>query len=236
MPRRYRGRDNVAWRLDMHVFDETVQQLGDAMRLACPPIQTGVAGGRELSLGTLHDAGVRLTGRFIAGEGRTVHLADDLRSNATRSDEYARSFVNRVDEYIRTTGADAPEAPAFVPRRDLPSAPTRLDLAAERITNVIWSTGFRLDFGWIRLDLGPVNGYPEQTQGVSRHPGLYFMGLQLMHTRKSGLIFGVGEDAQHVTSAICRQLGLRPAAPAATVMPPTMSPPPTPSGRSSRSS
>jgi putative flavoprotein involved in K+ transport len=101
---------------------------------------------------------------------------------------------------------------------------------------VIWSTGFRLDFGWIRLDLGPVNGYPEQTQGVSRHPGLYFMGLQLMHTRKSGLIFGVGEDAQHVTSAICRQLGLRPAAPAATVMPPTMSPPPTPSGRSSRSS
>jgi hypothetical protein len=33
------------------------------------------------------------------------------------------------------------------------------------------------------------------------------MGLQLMHSRKSGLIFGVGEDAEHVTGAIARQLG-----------------------------
>ena len=56
--------------------------------------------------------------------------------------------------------------------------------------------GFRLDFeSWIDLDLETTDGYPRQTQGVSPHVGLYFMGLQLMHTRKSGLIFGVGEDA-----------------------------------------
>ena len=34
----------------------------------------------------------------------------------------------------------------------------------------------------------------------SGHPGLCFIGLQLMHTRKSGLIFGVGEDAGHVAA------------------------------------
>jgi hypothetical protein len=34
------------------------------------------------------------------------------------------------------------------------------------------------------------------------------MGLQLMHTRKSGLIFGVGEDAQHITAVIAGQLGV----------------------------
>ena len=37
--------------------------------------------------------------------------------------------------------------------------------------------------------------------------GVVFMGLQLMHTRKSGLIFGVGEDAAHVTGVIAKQLG-----------------------------
>jgi putative flavoprotein involved in K+ transport len=58
MPRRYRGRDNVAWRMDMHTFDETVEQLGHEMRLACPPIQTGVGGDRDLNLRTLRDAGV----------------------------------------------------------------------------------------------------------------------------------------------------------------------------------
>jgi putative flavoprotein involved in K+ transport len=82
-----------------------------------------------------------------------------------------------------------------------------VDLAAEHIANVIWSTGFRLDFRWIAVDLNLRDGYPEQTQGVSRHPGLYFMGLQLMHTRKSGLIFGVGEDAQHVATAVAAHLG-----------------------------
>jgi putative flavoprotein involved in K+ transport len=65
-----------------------------------------------------------------------------------------------------------------------------------------------LDYSWIDLDLGLTpEGYPTQTQGVSEHPGLYFMGLQLMYKRKSGLIFGVGEDAEHITSHIAAQLG-----------------------------
>jgi putative flavoprotein involved in K+ transport len=62
MPRRYRGRDNVAWRMDMRVFDETVEQLGYESRRACPPIQTGVGRDRDLNLRTLREAGVTLTG------------------------------------------------------------------------------------------------------------------------------------------------------------------------------
>lgn len=57
------------------------------------------------------------------------------------------------------------------------------------------------------LDLNLRDGYPEQAQGVSAYPGLYFIGLQLMHTRKSGLIFGVGEDAQHVAASVAQHLG-----------------------------
>ena len=219
MPRRYRGRDNIAWRMDMHIFDETVEQLGYETRRACPPIQTGVGRGQELSLGTLHDKGAILTGRLLEASGTRVRLADDLNLNASRSDDFAERFLKRVDEYIRTAGVDAPPAPPFS-RREFPPAPTELDLRQAGITNVIWSTGFRLDFSWIELELNLRDGYPEQTQGVSRHAGLYFVGLQLMHTRKSGLIFGVGEDAAHVASAAAGYLDAR-RVPSATGSPAT---------------
>ena len=211
MPRRYRGRDNVAWRMDMRVFDETVEQLGYEIRRACPPIQTGVGRDRDLNLRTLREAGVTLTGRFLDGYRTTVRLAEDLPLNAARSDEFARRFMANVDAYIRDAGIDAPAPPPFSSFSNHDTAPTELDLAALQITNVIWSTGFRLDFNWIELDLNLRDGYPEQTQGVSRRPGLYFMGLQLMHTRKSGLIFGVGEDAGHVAAAAAAHLGAQPA-------------------------
>lgn len=211
MPRRYRGRDNVAWRMDMHTFDETVEQLGYEMRRACPPIQTGVGRDRDLSLHTLREAGVTLTGRFLNGDRTTVRLADDLPQNVARADEFAQRFMAKVDGYIRDAGIDAPPPLPFPSRGNVDTAATELDLAAEHITNVIWSTGFSLDFNWIDLDLNLRDGYPEQTQGVSRHPGLYFMGLQLMHTRKSGLIFGVGEDAEHVAAAAAAHLGAAPA-------------------------
>ena len=167
MPRRYRGRDNVAWRMDMRVFDETVEQLGYESRRACPPIQTGVGRDRDLNLRTLREAGVTLTGRFLDGYRTTVRLAEDLPLNAARSDEFARRFMANVDAYIRDAGIDAPAPPPFSSFSNHDTAPTELDLAALQITNVIWSTGFRLDFNWIELDLNLRDGYPEQTQGVS---------------------------------------------------------------------
>ena len=42
-------------------------------------------------------------------------------------------------------------------------------------------------------------GYPIQDHGASDHPGLYFCGLHWMYSLKSGLFFGVGEAARHVT-------------------------------------
>lgn len=206
MPRRYRGRDNVYWRLRMGVFDETVAKLGHHQRLACPPIQTGVEGGRDVSLATLSASGVTLTGRLHSAQGTKVVLADDLQANAARSDQAAAGFRTAVDDFIRQQGIAAPEDGPDQPVGALPQAPTILDLAELGISNVIWASGFRLDFSWIGLELATVDGYPKQVQGVTDHPGLYFLGLQLMHTRKSGLIFGVGEDAAHVVSVLAHNL------------------------------
>lgn len=206
IPRRYRGKDNVEWRWDMGMFDDTVEKLGHALRLACPPIQTGVDNGRDLNLATLRARGIAVVGRFVTANGHTVTLADDLPAAATGSDQAAIAIRKRIDDFIAERGLDAPEPEPFEPAGDFSGAPTTLNLRDLDVNTVIWGTGFRLDFRWIDLDLQTVDGYPSQMQGVSPHRGLYFMGLQLMHTRKSGLIFGVGEDAKHVSGVVAAQL------------------------------
>jgi putative flavoprotein involved in K+ transport len=41
-------------------------------------------------------------------------------------------------------------------------------------------------------------GYPITERGITGQPGLYFVGLHFLHTRESGLLSGVGDDAAHV--------------------------------------
>ena len=50
-------------------------------------------------------------------------------------------------------------------------------------------------------------GYPVTDRGATDVPGLYFMGLNWMVKRKSGLLFGVGDDARHVAAHIVGYLG-----------------------------
>lgn len=75
-----------------------------------------------------------------------------------------------------------------------------LDVAA-----VVWCTGFRPDFGWIHLDVFEASGYPRHRRGVVEEvPGLYFVGLRLLHRLSSSLIGGVGRDAAHVVAHLTR--------------------------------
>ena len=72
------------------------------------------------------------------------------------------------------------------------------------IANVVWCTGFRNDYGWIRCAL-PVDedGYPAQKRGaVATSPGLYFVGLPFLHSFSSMLILGAGRDGERVARQI----------------------------------
>jgi putative flavoprotein involved in K+ transport len=72
------------------------------------------------------------------------------------------------------------------------------------VRNVVWCTGFRPDFGWIRapFELGE-DGYPVQYRGVAASaPGLYFVGLPFLHSFTSMLIAGSGRDAAPVARHI----------------------------------
>jgi putative flavoprotein involved in K+ transport len=78
------------------------------------------------------------------------------------------------------------------------AAPIRtIDLDAASISTVIWATGFRRDFGWIRFPVLDERGEPIHRRGVTRCAGLYFLGLPWLYTLKSSVLCGVGRDADH---------------------------------------
>ena len=75
-------------------------------------------------------------------------------------------------------------------------------LETKNIRTVIAATGFNYDFSWIKPATLDDFGYPVTKKGVSDVPGLYFMGLNWMVKRKSGIIFGVAEDANYLAPII----------------------------------
>lgn len=82
--------------------------------------------------------------------------------------------------------------------------PVLADGRALDVANVIWCTGFRNDYGWIRLPLPlDADGFPEQERGaVLSSPGLYLVGLPFLHSFASMLIMGAGRDGERVAKDI----------------------------------
>ena len=71
------------------------------------------------------------------------------------------------------------------------------------IDTVIWCTGFEGDFGWVRVPgVLDARGQPVHEKGVAAPPGIYFAGLDLAITRKSGTLFALIEEPQLVVEHI----------------------------------
>ena len=67
---------------------------------------------------------------------------------------------------------------------------------------VIWATGFRRDYSWIRVPGVTVDGQVVHDRGVSPVGGLYFLGLPWQHTRGSALLGFVHADAAYLASRL----------------------------------
>lgn len=80
-----------------------------------------------------------------------------------------------------------------------------LDLLEAGITSIIWATGYAVDFSWLQVDTFSEQGKPLHQRGVSREPGVYFLGLPWLSRRGSSFIWGVWHDAKHVADHIATQ-------------------------------
>jgi len=69
--------------------------------------------------------------------------------------------------------------------------------------SVVWATGYRDDFGWLRI---PAAKDAERkvlhAEGASPVPGLYFVGRPWQRNRASALVMGVGDDAAAIVQRI----------------------------------
>ena len=99
-----------------------------------------------------------------------------------RRSDLAAAGVERVFE--RTVGVED-------------GKPVLADGRVVEVTNVIWCTGFRNDYTWIRFPVPLEDGwYPVQVGGaVPSSPGLYFVGLPFLHSFSSMLVLGASRDA-----------------------------------------
>jgi putative flavoprotein involved in K+ transport len=207
LPRRYRGKDGAWWINRLSMFNRTVDQLpSPRAKFAASAHVSGKAGGRTLNLHQFARNGVILLGHLKKAQGNRIFLAPDLKESLAKADKVAADFKKAVDEYVKRAGLDAPEetlSPASEPRDGYEMQQiAELDLASAGIKTIIWATGYGLDFGWVRVPVFDQDGYPIQQRGITDYPGLYFLGLPWLHTLKSSLIFGVGEDAAHIAADI----------------------------------
>jgi putative flavoprotein involved in K+ transport len=206
-PRRYRGKDANWWHDKLGDYDKTVYELpSPKAKFAGKPIISGTRGGHTLNLHQFARDGIALVGHLRGVHDGKIEFAPDLYENLSAADKFEADFFKRVDAYIATTGMAAPPEtlPALRDGFEQPVLP-ELDLAAAGVTNVIWATGYAFDFSRVRLPIFDADGYPIQTRGVTEYPGLFFVGLPWLHTAKSGLIYGLKEDARYIADRIAER-------------------------------
>ena len=213
VPRRYRGRDILDWWVDMKFWDVTLKELEDKSISRAPQPQTSGLGrhGHTVSYQQLARQGVVLLGRLREVDGGSLVLGDEAAANVHYADEFSQTMKNRIDAYLEKAGITPPpieEDPADEPdlQADCVSPLRRLNLQQANISTIIWATGFTSDFSWIHLPVLDNNGMPIHQRGISPVSGLYFIGFPWLNSRKSGIIYGIEEDAQFIANAIKDQL------------------------------
>jgi putative flavoprotein involved in K+ transport len=204
LPRRYRGKDITRWLEEMGFYDRTVDKLPPSFsKFAGSAHGTGKDGGHTINLHQFARDGVVLLGHIQSVQEGRIVLAPDLKENLAKADKFEADFIKEIDNYIEKNGLDAPieTLPELSDGYEVDEI-INLDLKSEGITSIIWATGYKFDFGMVKLPIFDENGYPVQKRGVTEYAGLYFIGLPFLHTSKSGLLVGVGDDAAHVASEI----------------------------------
>lgn len=205
-PRAYRTRDFCWWLGVLGKWDLETRVAGrEHVTIAV----SGAHGGYTIDFRRLAAQGMTLLGLTDSCNGRTVTFKADLADNIAQGDASYIALLDEADAYITRNGIDLPEEPdarKFGPDPECITDPIlALDLVEAGVTSVIWATGFRSDYSWLKVDTFDDRGQPKHQRGVAAEPGLYFLGLPWQSRRGSAFIWGVWHDAKYIADRIVTQ-------------------------------
>ena len=210
LPRIYRGRDIQWWMLASGMLDDRVEDMDDlarVRRLPSPQL-VGTPDRVTLDLNRLTDGGVRIAGRLVGIRDGRAQFSGSLRNVCALADLKLERLLDSLDEWADATGAASEVEPAcrFAPTRLAGSPCLQVDLAGGGIRTIVWATGFRPDYSWLRLPVLDRKGRLRHDRGVVDAPGVFALGLPFMRRRKSSFIHGAEDDARELSGAVADYL------------------------------
>lgn len=200
-PRLIGDNDVMWWLIESGFLDVDATTLPPEARLFANVQASGHGGGHDMHYRTLAHQGVTLVGRFVGAENGYARFAPDLAESVGWGDAHFRQLCDHFQKYANENGLDFPDLPDPEPWKT--PGPETVDL--KTFGSVIFTGGFRPDYrSWLPWsDAFDDAGFPKQKDGACKVvPGLYFVGLHFMRTRKSALLCGVGDDARVVATQI----------------------------------
>ncbi len=193
----------------MGVWDQTVDKLPSPQAKNDPvPLLTPANGGHDVDLRRMAAEGVTLLGRLQAVSGSRLIIAADLKENLAAGDIGFTNYKKLVDNYVSKTGLTVPEETFSGQEVAEPDEVLRpileIDLKVVGISSIVWATGFRYDFDWVKLPIFNDTGEPVHQRGVISFPGIYFLGMRWLYKRKSHFMLKAGpaEDARYIAEMI----------------------------------
>jgi putative flavoprotein involved in K+ transport len=138
-----------------------------------------------------------------------LYFANDLKHNITNGDKNYLSLLDEADDYVKKNNINLPEEPEariLDPDPECVTNPTfKLDLNESNIRTIIWATGYKQNFKWLKVNAFDDNGKPLHKRGVSVEKGIYFLGLPWLSMRGSSFIWGVWKDAKYLAEHIAKK-------------------------------
>jgi putative flavoprotein involved in K+ transport len=139
------------------------------------------------------------------------------------------ALLDRIDAHVDAHGLRGevldPEPVATV--RATPVI-DEMDLAKTGIGTVVWATGHRRAYPWLRVPVLDHHGELRQRRGITPVPGLYVLGQRFQHHRNSNFVGGVGRDAAFVVRHLLAASGGGPSCQAVTTWRSSAPAPPAP--------
>ncbi|MBB5445061.1 MULTISPECIES: NAD(P)/FAD-dependent oxidoreductase [unclassified Paraburkholderia] len=205
-PRAYRGRDFCWW---LGVLGEWDKEVAVPGREHVTIAVSGAYGGQTIDFRRLAHQGMTLVGTTKSFANGVATFEQDLAANLKRGDENLMSLLDAADDYVERNGVDLPEDPdarLIPPDPECVTHPLpELDLQKAGVSTIIWATGYAVDFSWLHVNAFDDKGKPQHQRGVSKEPGVYFLGLPWLSRRASSFIWGVWHDAKHIADHIVTQ-------------------------------